>query len=152
MPTPRADPQRDNLYYLEAEINGSWAYSSGTTHRLEMLVLVVSKYYGVEGPKLRVVRDKKCSDDAWYIHDDETIFLNRSREGANGMVLMHEMAHYLVDCFYAGVTTTHHGPEFCAIYMHLLDHFCFLPHRCFRLMAKTHRLKIARRYRPIAFK
>ncbi len=145
---PKDDPQKDGLYYLEAEINGWWAHSSATTRELEILLLLICKYYGVEPPRLKVIRNRKTTDTAFYVNDEIT--LNRSREGTNAGVLCHEMAHYIVDCFYSRVG--HHGPEFCAIYMHILDHFCFLPHRCFRIMAKTHRLKIARRYRPIAFK
>ena len=150
MPVPRSDPQRDNLYWLESEINGWWAHSSATTRELESLLVFVCKHYNVEAPRLKVVRRRSWKDTAEYDPDREEIILNRCREGANAMVLCHEATHYLTDCFYTGVQS--HGPEFVAIYMHLLDHFCFLPHRCFRLIAKTHRLKIARRYRPIAFR
>jgi len=146
---PKADPQVDALYSLESEINGAWAFASAPTRQLETLLLMVCKYYAVSPPRLRVVRDRSNGDDAWYINDDELIVLNRSREGANGMVLLHEVSHYLTDCFYTDVEN--HGREFIAIYMHLLDYYCFIPHRCFRLMAKTHRLKIGRRYRPVAF-
>ena len=65
------------------------------------------------------------------------------------MALLHELAHFLVDEFYTDVE--HHGPEYVAIYMHLLDRWKYLPNRCFRLLAKKHRLKIGRRYRPVAF-
>jgi len=144
----KSDPQAEQVYDLEAEINGSWTWSSATTKNLEALLLTVCKYYGVEAPKFKVVNTKEVAETAYYA--EELIVLNRRREGANGMVLLHEAAHYLVDCFYADVEN--HGPEFVAIYMHLLDEYRYLPHRCFRMMAKIHRLRIGRRYRPIAFK
>lgn len=150
MPAPKSDPQRDYLYWLEAEINGWWAHSSATTKELESLLLLICKYYKVEPPKLKVIRNKRVSEAGHYDWHEDLITLNRSREGANAMVLCHEASHYLTDCFYTDVT--HHGPEFVAIYMHVLDHFAFLPHECFRLLAKKHRVKIGRRFRPHAFK
>lgn len=147
---PKSDSQRDRLYWLEAEINGWWAHSSATTRELETLLLMVCSHYRVEAPRFRVIRSRKMDYAGEYDDQKDEVVLNRSREGANAMVLLHEVSHYLVGCFYTDVEN--HGPEFCAIYMHVLDHFCFLPHRCFRLIAKTHRLRIGRRYRPIAFK
>jgi len=150
MPAPKSDPQRDELYWLEAEINGWWTYSSATTKELETLLNSICLYYSVELPRFKVVRNRRWADSAEYDPNTETVTLNRSREGANAMVLCHECAHYITSCFYSHVEP--HGKEFVAIYMHILDHFCFLPHRCFRMMAKSHRLKLARRYRPKAFK
>lgn len=150
MPVPRSDPQRDKVYDLETNINGWWTYSSIPTKELLAFLVAVCKYYRVDIPKLRVIRDRKCGDTAWYDHAADEIVLNRSREGTNVGVLCHEAAHYLIDCFYTD--TEVHGPEFVAIYMHLLDHFCLLPHTCFRLLAKKYRLRIGRRYRPNAFK
>jgi hypothetical protein len=149
MPAPKTDPQRDNLYYLEAEINGWWRHSCAPTSAMESLLMLVCKYYNVETPRFRVANSVKIAHAGEYDPEREEIVLNRRRDGCNAMVLCHELAHYLVDCFYADAQD--HGPEFCAIYMHLLDEFCLLPHRCFRLMAKTHRLRIGRRYRPQAF-
>lgn len=149
MPAPKSDPQRDELYWLEAEINGWWTYSSATTRELEVLLNSICLYYRVEPPRFKVVRNKRWSDSAEYDANTETITLNRSREGANAMVLCHEAAHYVTSCFHTYAES--HGPQFCAIYMHILDHFCFLPHKCFRMLAKSHKLKLARRYRPVAF-
>lgn len=150
MPAPKVDPQRLRIYDFESEINGWWAHSSATTRELESLLHAICKYYKVEPPRFGVLRSKKAAWTGEYDPNTDEIVLNRSREGCNAMVLCHETAHYIAECFYTDVEA--HGKEFVAIYMHILDHFAFLPHRCFRLMAKTHRLKIARRYRPIAFK
>lgn len=147
---PKSDPQCDSVYWLEAEINGWWAFSSATTKELQSLLIMVCKYYGVDVPRFRVIRNRGCAFAGWYDHDRDEIVLNRCREGANAGVLVHETAHYLVDCFYTDVEN--HGPEFVAIYMHLLDNYRLLPHRCFRLLAKTQRLRIGRKYRPVAFK
>lgn len=147
---PKSDPQRDNVYWFEAEINGWWCFSSATTKELQSLLIMICKYYGVDVPRFRVIRNRESSDAGWWDHDRDEIVLNRYREGANAGVLVHETAHYLVDCFYTDVES--HGPEFVAIYMHLLDNYRLLPNKCFRLLAKRYRLRIGRKYRPIAFR
>lgn len=135
------------LYELEAEFSGHCEHANATAQTLESLALSVCNYYVIDVPNIRFINTRRNLHVAWY---DTEIVLNRAREGANGMTLLHELAHYLTDEFYTGVE--HHGPEYVAIYMHLLDRWNYLPNRCFRLLAKKYRLKIGRRYRPVAFK
>lgn len=135
------------LYALEDAISGHCAHAIATKHVLESLALDVCLYYAVDVVNIRFINTRRNTHVAWF---DTEIVLNRAREGANGMTLLHELAHFLTDEFYTGVE--HHGPEYCAIYMHLLDRWNYLPNRCFRLLAKQHRLMIGRRYRPVAFK
>jgi hypothetical protein len=141
--TARSD---EALYALEEEFSGPCDHSTATKAQLDSLTIDVCNYYAVEVVNVRFINTRRNMHSAWYTDE---IVLNRAREGANGMALLHELAHYLVDQFYTGVE--HHGPEWCAIYMHLLDRWRYLPNRCFRLLAKKHRLKIGRRYRPVAF-
>lgn len=140
---PRSD---EGIYALEAEFSGHCDHATATKQTLESLAADVCRYYVTDVPTIRFINTRKNLHIAWF---DTEIVLNRAREGANGMTLLHELAHFLVDEFYTGVE--HHGPEFVAIYMHLLDRWKYLPNRCFRLLAKKHRLKIGRRYRPVAF-
>lgn len=135
------------LYALEDGVGGHCEHSTSTRHQLECLAESVCHYYAVESPNIRFINTRRDSHSAWF--DGTEIVLNRSREGANGMALLHELAHFLVDEFYTDVE--HHGPEYVAIYMHLLDRWKYLPNGCFRMLAKKHRLKIGRRYRPVAF-
>lgn len=140
-------PKRDrHIYKLEAEFSGPSGHHTATVEALEQLLFEVCAYYGVTEPPLRFVNTRKDVNSAWYDHD---IVLNRAREGANGWALLHEVAHYLIDQFYDEYD--HHGPAWVAIYMHLLDHWSYLPNTCFRLLAKKHRVRIGRRYRPCAF-
>ena len=134
------------VYALEGEFAGHCQHSTATKAQLESLAIEVCTYYGRDVPHIRFINSRRVLLSAWYDHE---IVLNRSREGANGMALLHELAHYLVDEFYTGVE--HHGPEYVAIYMHLLDRWKYLPNGCFRMLARKHRLKIGRRYRPTAF-
>ena len=137
----------DQLYALEDEFSGACAHSTATRLQLEGLAAEVCAYYNVDVPTIRFINTRRDTHVAWYDHE---IVLNRAREGANGMTLLHELAHYLIDVFYTDVA--HHGPEFVAIYMHLLDRWKYLPNKCFRLLAKKYRLRIGRRYRPAAFR
>lgn len=135
------------LYALEDAISGHCAHSTATKQVLESLAEEVCMYYGTDVPTIRFINTRRNTHTAWFDHE---IVLNRAREGANGMALLHELAHYLTDEFHSDVTQ--HGPEYAAIYMHLLDRWKYLPNRCFRLLAKQHRLQIGRRYRPTAFR
>ena len=142
---PKADPQRDDLYWLEAEFNGWWRMSRSTRKQLNDLVTAVSKYYAVDPPRL-VISRKDEKHDGDYADNIITLYTH----GQNAGVLLHELAHYVTDVHYPDAEN--HGPEFCAIYMHLLDHYGFLPHEEFRRLAKKYKLRIGRRYRPRAFR
>lgn len=141
---PKADPQRDDLYWLEAEFNGWWRMTRSTRSTLLGLVTAVCKYYRVDEPRLILSR-KNDGDDGDYLHGEIALYAC----GQNPGVLLHELAHHIVDELYEGVEN--HGPEFCAVYMHLLDKWSFLPHEEFRRLAKKYKVVIGRRYRPNAF-
>jgi hypothetical protein len=144
---PKSDPQRDNIYWLEAEINGAWNIDSSTRTLLRFVADKVCRYYDVD-PVLVLTVNSSDKDAAWYMCGK--IYLNRSYGGANMHVLLHELSHHIVDEVYEDAEN--HGPEFAAIYMHLLDKYCILPFEYFKLLAKKHKVKIGRKYRPIAFK
>lgn len=142
------DPQQTRVYQMENEFLG-WSYwSRSTREQLDTFTARVCKYYKVHPPRL-VVTSKGCNGH-YGDYGQDTIYLYRGR-GENVAVLLHELAHYLVDEFY-GESVQDHGPEFCAIYMHLLDKYEFLPHQEFRRLAGKYRVQIGRRYRPKAFR
>jgi hypothetical protein len=130
---------------MEAEYNGWWRMVRSPRHCLEDLVTAVCKYYKCEVPRL-VVSRKKMSYEGDYADRVITLYAGM---GDNPGVLLHELAHHLVDEFYP--EAQNHGPEFCAIYMHLLDKWGFLPNEEFRRLAKKYKVRIGRRYRPKAF-
>lgn len=142
---PKADPQQADVYWLEAEFNGWWRMVRSTRSDLLDLTTAVCKYYGVDEPKVTLSR-KEAKHDGDYLHSEITLY----KHGQNPGVLIHELAHHITDWLYLDVEN--HGPEFVAIYMHLLDKWCFLPNEEFRRLAKKYKVKIGRRYRPHAFK
>ena len=143
---PKADPQCQGLYWLEAEFNGWWGLVRSPRSTLLDLTTDVCKYYKVDPPKVVISRRKGVKLDGDYLHSVITLYAGR---GDNPCVLIHELAHHVTDEFYDD--TENHGPEFMAIYMHMLDRWAFLPHEEFRRLAKKYKLRIGRRYRPRAF-
>ena len=143
---PKDDPQRDALYWLESQFNGWWGFVRSPRSSLLYLTADVCKYYKVTPPTV-VLSRKKSSVDGDYLHGVVTLYAGK---GDNPGILMHELAHHLVDEVMAEVQP--HGPEFTAIYMHLLDRWNFIPHEEFRRLAKIYKVVIGRRYRPSAFR
>lgn len=148
MTAPLSDPQRDAVYYLEGLFFGQDRYEEGNRNTLLPLLKHVCNYYKVEVPRLRIVNQPEEDAAGWVV--GKSITLNRGRKGANTRVLLHETAHYLTDTFYKDHEA--HGPEFVAIYMHLLDNYRILPTEAFKILARRERLKIGRRFRPVAFR
>lgn len=152
MPAPKCDPQRDSIYSIESEFSAAWKYARTSRELLEGLITQVGNYYGIpeaHHPTLKIVQRIKGGYAGQQWADE--IHLSREGDGVNPMVLLHELTHWLVDELYEdGIED--HGPEFAAVQMHLFDKWCILPHSCYRLLAKKYRVKLARRYRPIAFK
>ena len=146
MPAPKSDPQRDNVYWLEAEINGNWNIDRAPREALLFAIKRLARYYHLPEPKL-VLSGTMGEDAGWY--GNNTIYLNRTK-GANVHTLIHEFSHHVIETYYEEFEP--HGREFVGVYMHLLDKYSILPHECFRLLAKKHRIKIGRRFRPRAFK
>lgn len=142
---PKSDPQRDNLYWLEAEFNGWWHCCRSSRAALNDIAEAVCKYYRIDAPRIIISR-KSATYDGEYLHGEITLYAGR---GDNPGVLMHELAHHVIDELYEDVES--HGQEFVAVYMHLLDNWGFLPHQEFRRLAKKYKLRIGRRFRPIAF-
>lgn len=131
--------------------------SVGHTANREWLKRVtrqVCKAYKIPEVPLRFVNDPKNPEFGWteYEYASKTwarIFLNRGYNGQNLMTLLHELAHCVVDGLYDDAQD--HGPEFCAIYMYLLNRYKLVPMDCFRLMASRWKIRIDYEYLPSAF-
>lgn len=133
---PLSDPQRDKLYELESHFNGWWGVSRTPRHLLKKLAADVCKHYGVDPVRVVVSRkDVKHEGD----YEDGLITLYAKR-GDNVGVLMHELAHHIVEQAYEDVEN--HGPEFCRAYMNLLDEWAILPKMEFQRLARKVRLKL----------
>ena len=150
MPAPKSDPQREKVYDLQAEFAGAWGVDRGSRATLQTYLAKVARYYRLNPPSL-VISDRPTTYAGEYAAAEwdragERIILFRKGHGDNFQCLLHEFAHYVIDQYYDGAED--HGPEWVAVYMHLLDKYSILPHECFRLLAKKYRVKIGRRFRP----
>lgn len=154
MPAPASDPQREAVYDLQAEFAGAWGVDRGSRAALETYLAKAARYYRVDPPKL-VISRRHYRHAGEYVtaewdRGNEAIILYPKGHGDNIQCLLHEFSHYVVDQYYDDAED--HGPEFCAVYMHLLDKYCIFPASCFRLLARKYRVKIGRRFRPSALK
>lgn len=156
--SPANDPQRSRLYALEREFVGSAIYHSVSRQNLQTVADHACRYYRIEPIRIRVYHkedERVFGNSYYYQHGDGRvesieIALNRAFHGANLTTLLHELAHYICDNTYAN--RAGHGPEFCGIYMHLLDQYRILPALAFRALAEKHKVTVARRFRPAAIR
>lgn len=152
MSASATDRQGERLYRLTGEFGGSCYWDRATAASLRELAVDVCKYYNkLPVPAIRFVTRPRDATPAWFTPPNE-ITINRGYTGSNCGNMLHELAHYVTESYYHEDTIEMHGPEFCAIFMHLLDTYNIFPHECFRLLAKKHRVRIGRRFRPRAFK
>ncbi len=64
--------------------------------RAEEAIQLVSNYYGVRPPRLRVGLPKKCYKAlGCYVPAKKTIYVRSSREYMDPFVIMHELYHHL---------------------------------------------------------
>lgn len=153
------DPQRTRLYKLEREFIGTSVYHQVAQKHLRLLARHACAYYHVPLIKIVVYNDKEhkrfgesvsYSDDDFATSYGHEIRLNRGYHGANFTTLLHELAHYISDQYYEHHRD--HGPQFCGIYMHLLDKYRILPAFAFRTLAKKWGVRIAGRFKPDAIR
>lgn len=160
-PPLKKDPQARKLYKMEREFCGTSIYHH--VKRVDLLTILnhACRYYGVMIPKLTLGSNSKDKvfgrsyvtihyreDDSVEFMDEHEIWLNRAYHGDNVAVLLHELAHHIVDQRFDRAYD--HGKTYCAIYMHLLDKYRLLPSVCFRVLAKRRGIEIAQRFRPEA--
>ena len=125
---------------------------------LQVVADHVCRYYCI--PSIRVVvyndPDERSMGEfeRWVHHDgtitDQKIRLNRGFHGANVCVLLHELAHYVVDDTYDNIEP--HGKQFVGIYMHLMDKYRVIPNCAFRALAKKCRVSIGGKFKPAAIR
>lgn len=148
-----SDPQREALFQLEKEFEGFAVQHSAPRKFLSNLLRKICRYYGVPLPELKYAR-KRVKEYGWteFSPNQEfaptTIVLNEWCSGNNAFTLVHELAHHITDSLFDDAAN--HGPEFCAIYMHLLNRHRMIPEDCFRLIARRWGLRIASEYLPAA--
>lgn len=136
---------------------GSSVYHNVTQKNLQIVADHACRYYRIAPVRVRVYHKEERVFGHWHyweysdgrIEPDE-IALNRAFHGANLSTLLHELAHYITDDTFKGHEG--HGPEFCGVYMHLLDKYRLLPSIAFRALAGKWKVRIARRFRPAAIR
>ena len=140
-PDQKHDPQRRRCYHMERKFDGGSIYTKTARHCLEAIVTHACNKFKVPRPKLVVGRRK---EKFMGYCDEDRIYLNSWFHGDNTQTLLHEVAHWIVQHDFEEEDYENHGPEFMAVYMHLLDAYRILPAFAFRKFAREYELKIAR--------
>ena len=85
----------------------------------EFLTTFVCGWYGVEEPALKrnpePVEEYKFAGRYW--HHTKTVSFNRNYQG----LILHELAHYIVDALHLNGTGQCHTPEFWRILQEMID-------------------------------
>ena len=125
----KGDSQAHLIYRMERDIVG-WAVNTHTKKADLQTVAdhACRKYYKVDPPEIKIVR-RKGAPFGWAIHS--TIYLNALWHGDNMAVLLHELAHHILE---DEVDIEDHGPEFVSIYIDLLDKYKMMPRECMELL------------------
>lgn len=156
---PKNDPQRNRLYKLEREYIGVSVNAVVSRSNLQDIADHVRRYYRLkQTAKITVVDQPWEPALGWcesYSVDggvpfDFKIYQNRGYHGASMNVLLHEMAHFVTDIHWRDHQV--HGPEFVAVYRHLLSKYRILPDICFDVLAKKHSIKIGKYGSPSQIK
>jgi hypothetical protein len=140
MDSPQSDPQREQLYFLEAEEFGRHCWHRARRKDLRTWLREMTKLLGVKAPKLRF---GDCGSRYGAEYDSNTQTIKMSHKGGPCLLLLcHEFAHHVE--FTQRPGRPDHGPYFCLTYMTLLDRMRLVPEEGFRAAARRHGVKIAR--------
>lgn len=133
----KSDPQRHLVYYMERAIVG-WCVN---THmkRNDLLDVIehACKKYDITPAELKIVRSKQRVF-GWSLHG--TITLNTKWHGDNLGVLLHELAHHIVDEL--ELEGPSHGPQFVRIYGELLDQYKVLPYFLWLALCEKYEVEV----------
>jgi hypothetical protein len=141
--SPARDPQRAQVYAMEAEEFGWHAYHRARQKDLRFWLRTMCKKFSVPEPLLKFGPCQTASTNGEYIQEDRTIVLS-SKAGPCGLLLAHELAHH-IDYVLGAPGAAYHNPRFVLTYMELLDAMRLVPEEGFRAAARRHGVKIARR-------
>ena len=121
------DRPASRVYRMERDIAG-WHNNSVTPESdlIEMAVDACKHFRVKDVPEIYIV-SKRIVDIGWCTIDG--IYLNTKQDGQNYQVLIHEVAHWICDDLYPEIAKSDvsHPPEWCFIYIELLDRYKFLP-------------------------
>ena len=152
---PLDDPQRYQLYKLEREYIGISVNAVVSKSNLQDVADHVRRYYKIKCPVKVIVVDRPWDKalgwcDSWSVDGgtpfDFIIYCNRGFHGASTNVLLHELAHYVTDITWRDHEM--HGPEYVAIYRHILSKYRIMPDICFDVLAKKYGIRIGKEGKP----
>ena len=143
-----SDPQKLDLYRVEAKFGGSYRDHNTPRRRLLEVLKRVCDHYGADYPNLRLARRLRHPDAAgdYSAGHPALITLYPANGGASVGCLLHEVAHHVTQWFYPDAQN--HGPEFVGFLMYLYHHHRIIDRESFQRLCQKEGVYIGRRYRP----
>ncbi len=135
---PANDPQRDKIYAMESAEFAGWFEHVLPYKQLRRLALRACRSLRVKPPRIEVLALAVAGEQ-----EAETLRLDCT-QGCNGLVLAHELAHYVM-YLNSRDKKAPHGPEFVRLYGSLLDAMRLVPWEGFAAACKRHDVRIARK-------
>lgn len=117
--SPRSDSQREEVYEWEHQFFSS-RYCTSPDRWFRRTLREICRRYKVPVPKIEVLPRIKSLDGVAGLcwHEKKTLYF---REGYRSvMMLCHELAHWVLDCYGYGDVGCH-GPKFMGVYLWMLS-------------------------------
>jgi len=131
LPPVKSDPQRHLVYAMERKIIGWTVHTTMPVNDLLDVAIHACKKYDADVPEIKIINKPKLRV---FGYSDHKITLNAGYNGQNLSTFLHELAHWLQDEVWHQTNDwdlicpqEDHGPEFMAIYIHLLDQYKMMP-------------------------
>lgn len=138
--SPAKDPQQYTVYRMEGEAIGGRNYAHLTRRAINRFVRSLCREYNV--PMLRIVFKDLGSWAAMYDTNTLTIEFNNKKATAQDLVTAaHEFAHHLHWTIAPDSDHQHHGPEFMACYLSVLDTARIVPVIGMRVICDHYKIK-----------
>jgi hypothetical protein len=133
------DPQAHRVYRMEACMDGGTVEHQAPLAFLEKVAAKAARTWKVKKPKIILVDLPRAYWNGEHEHG-VGVTLNSGRHGQNLLTLLHEMAHWIVDCRDYAVDS--HGPEFMWIYIELMEQFNLMPRVCSLELCRIYNVKV----------
>lgn len=135
---------QERLLKMETETLGAWRHHRLTLPTAQRMMQVTCQSFGIEPCIVSIEPERGCRGmyDSERHHERGVILLD-PKEGANALVLSHELAHHVTEHLHP---TSHklldHGPLFRLYYSHVVEIVGVMPGYAFRRVLRSHGLPV----------
>jgi len=129
------DPQAQKVYLMERTFIGNIVETRHSHEYLSSVIVHICRRWKVKRPKL--IFFTKGNAHVYGYCTEKGIYLNAGKErpGCSLPILIHEIAHWIVDQLYGEeVGLEHHGARFVTVYGKLMNDYKLFPASCWKVL------------------